>query len=97
MEDCMNMFPGNTVAGAIAIAAAVLATTAAFAENANGDQRKELAKLWGEDTSAVSAPAWTRAVTTTNIRPIGSYGRVGSGGIWADNFRGGRVHEPAGH
>jgi hypothetical protein len=93
MEDCMNMFPGNTVAGAIAIAAAVLATTAAFAENANGDQRKELAKLWGEDTSAVSAPA----STTTNITSIGSFARVGMTGVWADNFQGGRVHEPAGH
>jgi hypothetical protein len=93
MEDCMSMFPGNKVAGAIAIAAAVLATTAAFAENANGDQRKELAKLWGEDTSTVSAPA----STATNITSIGSFARVGMTGVWADNFQGGRVHEPAGH
>ncbi len=48
------------VLGAIAITAAMLATTAAFAENTSAEKRAELAKLWGRDTAGASQAADTR-------------------------------------
>ncbi len=48
------------VLGAIAITAAMLATTAVAGENRVDEQRAELAKLWGRDTAGASQTADTR-------------------------------------
>ncbi len=106
------------VLGAIAITAAMLATTAVAGENRVGEQRAELAELWGRDTAGASQAANTRKNFTgvssifgpiefgfadPGLAEVGSnYGqnlrsgtRYGNG-AWSGNFRGGRVHPPAG-
>ncbi len=83
------------VLGAIAITAAMLATTADFAENTSAEKRAELAKLWGRDTAGASQAADTRKNFTgisSSLRNDTGYGH----GAWSGNYRGGRVHPPAG-
>ena len=78
--------------GAIAITAIALATTAAFAETNAEEQRARLEKLWQNDTTAVRTAAEPRK----NFAGISSVLRQETTGGWAGNFRGGRIHPPAG-
>jgi len=86
----------RTAIAAIAIAAAVAFTgSAAMAENAVTDSRAKLAKMW--DAGSPPAVA-TRTVRPTAKRATSSMERSGlGGGSWADNYRAGRAHPPAGH
>jgi len=83
----------KNVLGAIAITAAALATTAAFAETAVDDQRARLAVLWGQDKAA------TDSRTVSSLATFTAPDKLRDGyatGTWAGNFQGGRVHPPAG-
>ena len=55
------------VLGAIAITAAMLATTAAFAENTSAEKRAELAKLWGKDTAVTARQTPTATMNFTGL------------------------------
>lgn len=78
---------------AIAISAATLATTAAFAETAVVEQRALLSRFWNQDAIAASQSV----APSTNFTGITSVLRPETEGAWAGNFRGARVHEPSGH
>ncbi len=57
------------VLGAIAITAAMFATTAAAGENRADEQRAELAKLWGKDSAVTASQT---AATRKNFTGISS-------------------------
>ena len=71
-----------------------LVGTAALAENAVTDSQARLAKLWS--TGQIQQQVATARIATTrgNIVAMHALDRVT--GTWADNYRGGRVHPPAG-
>ncbi len=84
------------VLGAIAITAAMLATTAVAGENRVDEQRAELAELWGRDTAGASQAADTRKNFTgvsSTFGPIERSGTRYGNGAWSGNFRGGRQHD----
>ncbi|HUF87676.1 MAG TPA: hypothetical protein VMM59_09870 [Thermohalobaculum sp.] len=79
----------------LAFAAAALAATGALAENTTHEHRQKLAQAWGQPSASENAP--TAASVRTNVTGIGERRREHLSGHWADNFRGGRKHPPAGH
>ncbi len=81
------------VLGAIAITAAMLATTAAFAENTSAEKRAELAKLWGKDTAVTARQTPT---ATMNFTGLDKQRRDQLADRWAEDHRLGRQHERAG-
>ena len=71
-----------------------LVAPAALAENAVTDSQARLAKLWSTDQTqqqVVTAPT-----ATTHRNFAGMHALDSVTGTWADNYRGGRVHPPAG-
>ena len=83
----------KNVLGAIAITAAALAATAAFAETASEEKNARLAVLWGQDKPVTDSRA---AASVTNFTGITSVLRFDTPSQWAGNHRAGRVHPPAG-
>ncbi len=82
------------IGGVMATAAAIaLAGTTAFAETAVDDQRARLAILWGQD-KVVSASRTISSVA--NFTAPDDSRSENATGLWAGNYRAGRVHPPAG-
>ena len=78
---------------AIAIAAVSFTAPSAFGEEAVPESRAELASLWNtEQAQQVAASESTR----TNYTGMHETDTDGVTGPWEGNFRGGRVHPPAG-
>ena len=98
--------------GAIVISTAMLAATSAFPENVVWEQNAELARMWDVSRAEAAKPGdlLDRVFGQIEFRFIesdltGTGSSYGQGldsdpgydqGAWAGNFRGGRVHEPAG-
>jgi len=87
----------KNVLGAIAITAAALAATAAFAETAAEDHRARLAVLWGQDKPATDSRTVSTVSSVAGFTGITSVLRFETVGPWAGNYSAGRVHPPAGH
>lgn len=81
------------IIGTFALTAA-LAATGAMSENTATEHNARLAKLWGQETPAETGPVAT--AVRQNFTGIGERDRAGLSGRWADNWRGGRKHPPAG-
>ncbi|MFQ5564820.1 MAG: hypothetical protein ACE5EU_00435 [Paracoccaceae bacterium] len=93
----------------IAISTAALAATAAFPENVVWEQRAAMERLWDNSQARAAAPGTLldRVFGPVGMRFAGpgptesgsNYGNdpQNGNGPWSGNFRGGRVHEPAGH
>ena len=81
------------VLGAIAITAAALAATAAFAETAADEQRARLASLWGQDKVVSDSRTISSVASFTGITSVLRYDTIGP---WYGNHSAGRVHPPAG-
>ena len=82
------------IGGVMATAAAIaLSGTAAFAETAGENQRAHLASLWGQD-KVVSANRTISSQVTFTAPDDSRSGHAT--GLWAGNYRAGRVHSPAG-
>lgn len=81
---------GGVFASAAAIA---LAGTTAFAETAVDDQRARLAILWGQDQAVAASRS---ASSLTNLTAPKDSRSEHTAGIWAGNYRAGRVEPPAG-
>ncbi len=78
---------------AIAIVAVSFTAPSAFGEEAVSESRQELASLWNpEQTQQVAASESAR----TNFTGMYEIDTDGVTGPWEGNFRGGRVHPPAG-
>ncbi len=78
---------------AIAIVAVSFTAPSAVGEEAVSESREELASLWNpEQTQQVAASESTQA-NYTGMHEIDIDGVTGP---WEGNFRGGRVHPPAG-
>jgi hypothetical protein len=92
MESDMKM-----ILCAIAITATAFAATASLAETAVEDQRANLDKLWGNETTAPSQVASRPAEPARKFTGIISTFRDQSITQWAAGFQGGRVHPPAGN
>ncbi len=76
---------------ALAIVTASFTAPSAFGETAVTESRERLAKLWNpEQTQRIA----TSQTTRTNFAGMHETDRVT--GTWDGNYRGGRVHEPAG-
>lgn len=95
----------KTTMKTLAIAAGLLAVPfAALAENAVTESRAAVQAAWEHVlTGAETADARDGNVSGTHQSHTDT-GREGAtahiavpGSVWADNFRAGRVHEPAGH
>lgn len=99
--------------GAIVISAAALGAASAFAENVVWEHRAELHRLWDSSQARAAGPGDLlerifsqiefRVVNPGTAEAGSNYGhdlrsdtRYGNG-AWSGNYRGGRVHEPAGH
>lgn len=83
----------KNVLGAIAITAATLATTAAFAENVVDENRARLAALWGQDKAVTDSRTVASVGGFTGITSVLRFETVGQ---WKGNYKAGRVHPPAG-
>ena len=77
----------------IAIVAISFTAPSAFGEEAVPESRQELAKLW--DTEQAQQVA-TDESTQANYTGMHETDIDGVTGPWEGNFRGGRVHPPAG-
>jgi len=84
----------KNVLGAIAITAAALATTAAFAESVVDDKRARLAALWGQDKTVTDSRTVASVGGFTGITSVLRFDAIG--GQWAGNDSAGRVHPTAG-
>ncbi len=71
-----------------------LVAPAALAENAVTDSRARLAKLWSTGQTQQQVTTAPNATTRSNFAGMHVLDSVT--GTWADNYRGGRVHPPAG-
>lgn len=93
----------NTTMKTMAVAAGLLAVPfAAFAESAVTDSRAAMQAAWEHPlTSAETAGARKGNVSGTHQSRTdmgweGTTAHIATpGNVWADNFRAGRVHEPA--
>ncbi len=83
----------KNVLGAIVITTAALATTAAFAESVVDENRARLAALWGQDKAATDSRTISSVTNFTGITSVLQFETVGQ---WSGNYKGGRVHPPAG-
>jgi hypothetical protein len=81
------------ILGAIAITAAALATTAAFAGTAADNKRADGAKLQSQDKAVTESRTTSSATIFTGITSVLRFETVGP---WYGNYRAGRVHPPAG-
>ena len=96
----------------IVISAAALGATSAFAESTVTEHRAELQRLWDSSQARAATPGdlLDRIFSQVEFRVVNpgtaeagsNYGhdlrsdsRYGNG-AWDDNYRAGRVHEPAG-
>ena len=84
----------KNVLGAIAITAAALATTAAFAESVVDGKRARLAALWGQDKAATDSRTVASLGGFTGITSVLRFDSIG--GQWADNHSANSVHPTAG-
>lgn len=86
---------------ALALAAGALGATAALAENTVVEQRAKLDRAFAQDTSARQVSRGSDNLFSRTFGSV-SFGFIDDGelranrGGWSDNFRAGRVHEPAG-
>ncbi len=84
----------KNVLGAIAITAAALAATVAFAETAAEDQRVRLAVLWGPDKAVTDSRTISSVNNFTGITSVLRFDTIAP---WSGNYAAGRIHPPAGH
>ena len=85
--------------GTLAIAAVTtvaLGTASAQAENASWEQRAQLDRLWNPETATDSGPPTVRR-NFYGGADRRAHDRQRLSGPWADNFRGGHKHPPAGN
>ena len=78
----------------IVVTSLALTASAAMAENAVGESQKRLAELWdGKKNERTVA-----SETGSNVRSAATMRDYGRGSdAWHGNYRGGRMHPPAGH
>ena len=97
----------NKFISVIAITAAALTATAAFAESSaneqfifltKAEQRALVADVWSQDSGVASQSGVTSQSggPSANFIGITSVLRPETTGVWAGNYQGGRVSEPAG-
>ena len=99
--------------GAVVISAATLGAASALAMSPVPEQRAELQRLWDLSRVRTAAPdeflgrifsqIEFRLIDPGSVEVGSDYGRDlrsatrHGNGAWSGNYRGGRVHEPAGH